>query len=157
MKLSIALVTCLLILSFSIAKAQTTPAATAMAARMKAAEEMLIASKGGEQYQKNMDTTMAQMAARVPEEKRSRFMAVMKTFAAKYFGWEAMKGDIALFYAHEFTEAELKQLTVFYKSPVWQKLYQMQPLILQATLSLTQKAVAEHQTELDQLIAEAMK
>lgn len=156
MQMPVAIIACIMLSLFNIAKAQTTPI-TSMAARIKAAEEMLVVTKAGEQYQRNIDTTLTQMAASAPDDKRAKFISVMKTFNAKYCSWDVMKAHICMLYAHEFTEAELKQLTAFYKSPLAQKLYQKQPLIFQATSALTQKALAEHQTELNQLMADAMK
>jgi hypothetical protein len=81
----------------------------------------------------------------------------MKGFMAKYCSWTALKDDLCLLYAREFTEAELKQLTAFYKSPVGLKLAQKQPLIMQTSMAIGQKAATDHQAELQQLMGDLVK
>jgi hypothetical protein len=153
-KLSIAAVAAILFLSFTATKAQSGPPT---ASALKAAEEMLIASGGKEQFDKNIVAGVEQMSAQIPEDKRAKFVEVMKVFLTKYCSWEALKNDLFVMYAREFTEAELKQLTAFYKSPVGVKMSQKQPLILQTSMALGQKAAADHQAELQQMMGDVIK
>jgi len=156
-KLTIALIAGVITLTFNAAKAQTAATTPPSAATIKAAEDMLAASAGAEQFEKTINSTMAQMSTAIPEDKRTKFMEVMKTFISKYCNWDSIKGDMAAIYAREFTEAELKQLAVFYKSPLGKKLNEKLPMIMSASSNIGQKIVMEHQTELQQMLMDAMK
>jgi hypothetical protein len=81
----------------------------------------------------------------------------MNTYLKKYISWDVLKPDLTMMYAREFTEAELKQLTAFYKTPLGMKLNEKQPLLMQTGMNIGQQAVAAHQGELQQMIAEVMK
>lgn len=50
------------------------------------------------------------------------FKLEMQTLITDTFGWPAMQGDYTKVYADAYTEAELKQLTEFYKTDLGQKL-----------------------------------
>lgn len=143
------------ILSFTTAKAQTgtPPGPTAV----KAAEEMLMASGANTQFDKSITAMVGQYSAQIPEDKRAAFVKVMTTFLNKYCSWETLKPDMCKMYAREFTEAELKQLTAFYKTPLGIKLNQKQPVLMQTAMSIGQQSVVNHQDELQQLMQEAMK
>ncbi|GAB3933482.1 DUF2059 domain-containing protein [Mucilaginibacter myungsuensis] len=155
LRTSIALIAGIVALSFSDIKAQTTQPAPSPA--LKAAEEMLIASGGKEQFEKSAAAGMTQALANIPQEKRAKFTQAMTTFLGKYVTWEIMKPDLCQVYAREFTVAELKELTAFYKSPIGIKFQAKTPIILQTTMALSQKAVADHQAELQQLMMDAMQ
>jgi hypothetical protein len=71
MRFTLVLVTGLLVFGLNNVKAQTGKAPTAPA--LKAAEEMLIASGGSEQFEKNINAGIDQMSAQIPEDKRARF------------------------------------------------------------------------------------
>ena len=136
------------------AKAQT-PAITP--AHLKAAEDVLVASGAGQQMKENMNSMIAQASANVPEDKKPKFVEIMNTFMSKYMNWELMKDQMAAIYAQEFSEKELKDLAVFYRSPLGTKLNQKQPAIFQKSSSLGQQAVQSHQAELQQMMQEAFK
>jgi hypothetical protein len=136
-------------------KAQTgTPPS---AGALKAAEEMLIASGANTLFDKNISTIINQYSAQMPADKREKFVTVMTTFLNKYCSWNVLKQDLFVMYAREFTEAELKQLTVFYKTPLGIKLNEKQPILMQTGMNIGQQAVMAHQDELQQMIADVMK
>jgi hypothetical protein len=136
-------------------KAQTgTPPAPGA---LKAAEEMLVSSGANLQFDKNITAIITQYSAQIPADKRDKFVTVMNTFLKKYISWDVLKPDLTMMYAREFTEAELKQLTAFYKTPLGMKLNEKQPLLMQTGMNIGQQAVAAHQGELQQMIAEVMK
>lgn len=126
-------------------------------AHLKAAEEALNASGAGDQLQGNMTTMLKQASATVPEDKRAKFLEVMKTFVGKYINWEIIRDQLSVVYAKEFTEKELKDLTAFYQSPLGKKLTEKQPVILQKGVEIGQQAVQSHQVELQQMMQEAFK
>ncbi|MEB0260840.1 MULTISPECIES: DUF2059 domain-containing protein [unclassified Mucilaginibacter] len=136
------------------AKAQT-PAITP--AHLKAAEAVLTASGAGKQLKENMSAMVTQASANVPEDKKPKFIEIMNTFTDKYMNWDLMKDQIAALYAQEFTEKELKDLAVFYRSPLGIKINQKQPALFQKGAAIGQQAVQSHQAELQQMMQEAFK
>lgn len=135
-------------------KAQT-PAITP--SHLKAAENLLVASGAGMQLKQNTSAMIQQASANVPEDKKAKFIEIMNSFINKYMNWELLKDQMAAMYAQEFTEKELKDLTVFYQSPLGIKLNQKQPVLFQKGAALGQQAVQSHQAELQQMMQEAFK
>lgn len=135
-------------------KAQT-PAITP--AHLKAAEDVLTASGAGSQLKENTLAMIKQASANVPEDKKPKFIEIMNSFMNKYMNWELIKDQMAALYAQEFTEKELKDLAVFYRSPLGIKLNQKQPVLFQKGAALGQQAVQSHQAELQQMMQEAFK
>lgn len=80
------------------------------------------------------------------------YQTQMKTFLAKYMSWTSMKDDMVKIYAGEFTEAELKELTAFYQTPLGRKTVQKMPALLQKGAEMGQKRVQEHLPELQAAI-----
>jgi hypothetical protein len=137
------------------AKAQTATDITP--SRLKAAEDLLIASGAGTQMKENMSAMIKQASANIPEDKKPKFVEIMNTFMSKYMNWDLMKDQMAAMYAQEFTEKELKDLAVFYRSPLGIKLNQKQPVLFQKGAALGQQAVQSHQAELQQMMQDAFK
>ncbi|MBD1363297.1 DUF2059 domain-containing protein [Mucilaginibacter sp. ZT4R22] len=135
-------------------KAQT-PAVTPK--QLKAAEDVLIASQADVQFKAGITTMLKQASSSLPEDKRVKFIEVMNAFVAKYISWDSMKDQLASLYAQEFTEKELTDLALFYRSPLGLKLNQKQPVLLQKGAALGQQAVQSHQVELQQMMQEAFK
>lgn len=59
------------------------------------------------------------------------------------FGWEKIKDEYINLYANTFTEAELKNIIAFYKTPAGQAFIKKQPVLMQQSLELTQKRIKE--------------
>jgi hypothetical protein len=138
----------------SAVKAQT---ATVTPSQLKAAEDVIIASKADAHFKSSMDVMLKQASATLPEDKRAKFIEVMNSFVAKYVNWDIMKDQLASLYAQQFTEKELKDLAVFYRSPLGIKLNEKQPILLQKGADLGQQAVQSHQVELQQMMQAAFK
>lgn len=143
-----------LLLFCSIVKAQTP---TVTPSQLKAAEDVLLASKADALFKSNMAVTLKQASANLPEDKRAKFIEVMNTFVAKYINWDMIKDQLASVYAQQFTEKELKDLAAFYRSPLGLKLNDKLPILTQKGAELGQQAVQSHQLELQQMMQEAFK
>ncbi|WP_374950390.1 DUF2059 domain-containing protein [Mucilaginibacter sp.] len=149
------IITCFLFFCFA-AKAQT--AATVITpAHLKAAEDALVASGAGIQMKENISSMIKQASTGVPDDKKVKFTEIMAGFMNKYMNWDLLKDQMAAMYAQEFTEKELKELTVFYLSPLGKKLNQKQPVLFQKGAQMGQQTVAAHQAELQQLMQDAFK
>lgn len=82
---------------------------------------------------------------------------VMLDFFHKYINWDTLGEQIKKVYTDTFTEAELSDLVVFYKTDTGQKLVKSQPIITSKMASISQNAVMEHQVELQQSIMNAVQ
>lgn len=140
----------------SVVKAQTANVSITPA-HLKAAEDVLIASGAGSQMKQNITAMIKQASANVPDDKKAKFTEIMGIFMNKYLNWELLKDQMAALYAQQFTEKELKDLTVFYLSPLGKKLNEKQPTLFQKGAELGQQAVASHQVELQQMLQDAFK
>ena len=72
----------------------------------------------------------------------------MKAFLSKYMSWASMKDDMVKLYVNEFTEAELKELSAFYQTPIGKKSLQKMPTLMAKSAEMAQRRVQEHLPEL---------
>ena len=134
--------------------AQTTPSAHAPS-HHAAALEMVEAANMDETLRQSLDTMLKLQTEQNAELKP--FEDVMRTFFNRYMSWDALKNDYARLYADAFTEAELRQLTTFYRSPVGQKVATVTPQLMSRASEMGQRAVQAHLPELQQMIMERMQ
>ena len=85
-----------------------------------------------------------------------QFRPIMMDFFKKYMSWDALKDDMAGIYASEFTAAELKQMTAFYKTPVGQKMATKLSGLIAKGGEIGQRRVQEHIGELQDAIRAEM-
>jgi len=76
----------------------------------------------------------------------------IRTFLGKYMSWASLKPDLAEAYAREFTEPELRELLLFYQSPIGKKAAAKIPSLMQVGMEIGQRHVREHMAELQKLI-----
>lgn len=124
---------------------------------LKAAEDMLTAARSDTLFRQSMATMLNQASNRIPEVQRPKFIQVMNAFVAKYVSWELLKDQLAVLYAKEFTEKELKELIAFYNTPLGKKLNNKLPVLMQKGAELGQMAVQTHQSELEKMMQDAFK
>ena len=80
---------------------------------------------------------------------------VLMKFFKKHMGWESMKHDMAKIYTKNFTDKELNELIIFYRTPLGQKVAMLVPTLTSEGAALGQKRVQENMAELTQMISEA--
>jgi hypothetical protein len=116
-----------------------TPSADALAA----AREMFEVAKIGDQYKMMMPMIVQGMKPAIvqgrPQVERD-FDAIAPVLMA---GFESRLAEIteavARIYAENFTAAELRELTAFYRGPTGQKFLQRLPAILQSSMAVGQQ------------------
>lgn len=64
-------------------------------------------------------------------------MVIMK----EEMSWDSLKAPIVEAYASVYSEEELKDIILFYKTPTGQKVLKKMPELMQVTMSLTQKKI----------------
>jgi len=82
----------------------------------------------------------------------AQYQPQMKAFLAKYMSWASLKDEMITIYATEFSEAELKEVTAFYQTPVGKKMVQKMPALMAKGAQLGQKRVQDHLPELQAAI-----
>jgi hypothetical protein len=73
---------------------------------------------------------------------------VMLKWIQKYMTWDAMRPELIRLYTDTYTEAELKQLAAFYKTPLGQKTLTKTPELLQKTAMIGARLGQQHADEL---------
>ena len=139
--------------------AQLKPASPAAIA---AAKEILAMKKASDMYAGAVPTIVQQTKGALTQkflnyQKDLNEVAVI--VAQKLAGREKEIGDgMATIYANEFTEQELKDLVVFYKTPLGQKLLSSEPRAIQFSMSyMNQWGQVFAQTVNEQFKAEMKK
>jgi hypothetical protein len=122
---------------------------------LKAAEDMLAAMEMPSLMTNSINSVVKAQTANMPTDKQEVFAEVMKTFLNKYLSWDSIKTDMAKIYATEFTEAEIKELSQFYQTPLGKKIVTKSPALMQKGMALGQQRVAAHQTELVEMFKAA--
>ncbi len=138
----------LVLLSAFAGNAQTAPAAKS--SRLKAAEDLITASNIESQMSCMYANIVGAASAQIPEEKKAKFKTVMLNFLSKYMSFTDLKQEMAQIYAEEFTEAELKEITRFYLTPVGKKTIEKLPALQQKGIEIAQQKLQAHLPELQQ-------
>ncbi len=137
---------------FTVALLLVPPAVTRAddAHHRQAAESLLTLMGMEKQFSQLVDQMLQvqvqQNPAIAPYEKE------MRDFLNKYMSWPSLKEDMIKVYVEQFTEAELKQLADFYRTPIGQKMVRIMPTLVAKGAEIGQKRVQEHLPELQAAI-----
>ena len=116
----------------------------------EAAMDVLVAMRVPQALEASLNTALQ---VQLQGDPRLRGMeAVLREFFARYMSWDNLKAQYADMYANTFSEAELREMAEFYRTPVGQKLARSTPSLLQQGAALGERAVREHMPELQEMI-----
>jgi uncharacterized protein len=76
------------------------------------------------------------------------FRETMLAFMTKYAGWQAAAPSLQHLYAQQFTEAELRDMITFYRSPTGQKSVAKMAALQEEGAKMGEELVAAHKSEL---------
>jgi len=124
------------------------------ASHLAAAREMLEAMETPTTLRLGIETALRMQLEANPQLQQVE--GVMRDFFAKYMTWEVLGDDYAMIYARQFTEAELREMTAFYRTPTGRKAALATPQLMQQGAELGQRAVAEHMDELQAEVIRAL-
>jgi hypothetical protein len=79
---------------------------------------------------------------------------VLLKWAEKFLTWEAFGPKLVALYAESFTEAELRDMITFYKTPTGQKALALMPELMRRGAMLGGEVAKEHTQELEQMVGE---
>lgn len=85
------------------------------------------------------------------------YQAKANAVLEKAVGWKQVKPELVELYASSFSESELKELIVFYQSPLGKKLMEKMPALSAQSAQLTQKRLETAVPEVNKLLAEMTK
>ena len=119
---------------------------------LKAAQDLLMTMEVPNLMTSSVNNMLKVQTAQMPLDQQKKLSDVMKTFFAKYFTWDLIKADMAKIYAAEFSEAEIKELTTFYQTPIGKKMIERQPILMQKGMMLGQQKLMAHQSELMDMV-----
>jgi hypothetical protein len=121
-----------------------------LAARKATAEELLVVMKTPEMIGKTFESMkqmipsqVKQMAGsmgdtNVPAEVNAQIQKMMDLMSEE-FSWAKMKDDFIALYGETFTDAEMKDMITFYKSPAGQAFINKQPELMKRSMEVSQK------------------
>jgi uncharacterized protein len=137
-------------LALTLALALAHPAAAQTPSQVAAADELFKSMKLETQV---LNTSAAMIETEVGRTAGMQaYRDVMLNWLRKYMTWEAMKPELIKLYTETYTEAELKELAVFYKTPVGQKSLTKMPELMQKTAMIGAKLGQPHVDELKTLM-----
>jgi uncharacterized protein len=95
------------------------------------------------------------LAIRAQIDQRPEMAALegtLREFLTRYLSWDALREGYIDLYAGAFTEAELREITAFYRSPVGQKVARSTPQLMAQGAALGERAVRDHMGELQEMV-----
>ena len=137
-----------LVLIFSITNAQKD--IKEKSTHYKAAEEYTLVLDMEKTMSEGIDQMVDMQIKANPalESKRDGF----KKFMTKHMSWSVLREDYLKIYMSEFTEAELKDMTAFYRTPTGKKVAAKQNAIMMKTSQLAQDRMTANMAELMQMM-----
>jgi len=83
-----------------------------------------------------------------------RYEKQLRAFFVKYMSWESLKEQFADLYQKAFSEAELKELVAFYRTPIGKKTLHELPALMQQGAQIGMARVQAHADELNAMMQE---
>jgi hypothetical protein len=80
------------------------------------------------------------------------FRDVMQRYADKYLDWATMQPELVDVYTSTFSEAELRDMIAFYRTPTGRKVVRLLPEVTARAQQVAERRVAAHVDELQQMI-----
>jgi hypothetical protein len=81
---------------------------------------------------------------------------VIDAFYAEQFSWTTLEPEFIQLYVEVFTEAELRELTAFYRTELGQKMLLRLPEVMQRSMAITQARLQEALPQLMERLQAAM-
>ena len=133
-----------------------TPSDTATTpATERAAGDLLHVMHLDDQWPHMIDAELDAMVANQPL--MAPYRETMRVFFMKHAGWEAVEPGMQHLYAQTFTESELHDLSVFYRTPTGAKALQMMPRVMGESMTEMLPRIQGFQNEIAVSVQNVMK
>jgi uncharacterized protein len=117
-----------------------------------AALELVEALRMRETYQAGIDITLEGMIQGNPA--MGQYLGLMREFMDEFLPWDRLREEYVRLYAAAFTEAELREMGSFYRTPVGVKLVRLTPALMQQASETANLMLMGHLPELERRIRE---
>jgi hypothetical protein len=84
-------------------------------------------------------------------------LGAVSTWSQKYLRWNTLEPEFARLYTSFYTEAELRDMAAFLRSPTGRKMSQVAPQFAAGSMAIGERAAAQHSAELQQAVIEAVQ
>jgi hypothetical protein len=122
----------------------------ANAAYDKSLEELFAVTKIAESTNEMIHSMVDSNIKQNPALEGAR--AKIEKFYMDTIGWNSIKNDIGAIYKKNFSEAEVTEITKFYKTPAGAKAIQLMPRLFQEGMMISQKRLQERLPELRKIV-----
>jgi len=130
------------------------PTAAQSPGRLAAAEDLLVAMNAERMYERSLDQMLSAQLEANPD--LAPFAPVMKQFFRDFVSWEAVRPEHLRVHAERFSEAELRELATFYRTPLGRRVIEESPAIATELGMVGQRLVEANQPELFRRLTAAM-
>jgi hypothetical protein len=120
----------------------------------RAAMELIEITKGKEGNAAAIDLMAEAMMAQNPMA--AEFRDILIDFYKEHMKWQELLPEYVRIYRETYSEAELRELIAFYKTPIGQKVVERSPRFTQKTTAVVQELMQKHMPELQRRIMERM-
>lgn len=85
----------------------------------------------------------------------ARYQPIVQTWGKETLTWEKMRVELAKHYHQHFTEHEIQQMILFFRTSTGQKYLRYAPLLKTETVQIGQRLIKENQPELMKRLGKA--
>lgn len=122
------------------------PSVAQSPSHVAAAEDLLVAMNAERMYEQSLDQMLTAQIAASPD--LAPYAPVMKEFFRDFVSWEAVRPEHRRVHMERFSEAELRELAAFYRTPLGRRVSEESPAIATELGLVGQRLVEAHQAEL---------
>ena len=108
---------------------------------------------GKQQFNLLSHQVLNKMIRQQPE--LARYQPVVQKWGKEYLTWARMRTELAASYHAHFTEAEIRQMILFFRTATGQKYLRYSPLLQEETVNIGQRIAHEQQPKLLEMLQQA--
>lgn len=141
----------------AIAHPSAAPAQDVSTSHLAAARELLEVTNAQAMMEQSMQAARNMLAPDSVQRKAlAEFDQLIDQILAEHFSWTVLEPEFVQLYVEVFTEAELRELTAFYRTDLGQKMLLRMPEVMQRSMAITQARLQEALPQLMQRIQAEM-
>lgn len=130
------------------------PTAAQSRSHVAAAEDLLAAMGAERMYERSLEQMLSAQIGANPD--LVALAPVMKQFFRDFVSWEVVRPEHLRVHMERFSEAELRELATFYRTPLGRRVAEESPAIATELGMVGQRLVEANQVELVRRITAAM-
>jgi hypothetical protein len=108
---------------------------------------------GKQQFNLLSHQVLNKMIRQQPE--LARYQPVVQRWGKEYLTWAQMRAELATSYRSHFTEQEMKQMILFFRTATGQKYLRYSPLLQEEIVTIGQRIAHEQQPKLLEMLQQA--